>query len=88
MDSHASEPARLAEDGVTILWHRFGRSADKLCYTTVEELRPGDSGYDELLSTARRNAFADRQSEDTMDAATFAHILRDAGLDASDFEEE
>ncbi|OQS17326.1 hypothetical protein B0T36_01690 [Nocardia donostiensis] len=86
VDTHDGGPPRLAEDGVTILRHRYGKTSDGTFYAAVEELRPGDPGYDQLLPAARRNP--DQRSEATVNPATLSRILRDAGVDESDLEDK
>ncbi|WP_040839442.1 hypothetical protein [Nocardia brevicatena] len=72
---------------MTILRHRHGRTDDGDFYTSVEEIRPGDPGYAAMLPAARANPIADSEPEPPVNAETLARILRDAGLDESDFED-
>ncbi|MGW0180850.1 hypothetical protein [Nocardia sp. NPDC003345] len=83
--SDNTTPPSLAADGETILLPLRGRTADGVHYHGVEEVHPGDPGYDELLPSARENPVrALDEPERPADPDTLAGILRDAGFDPFD----
>ncbi|MFI1461826.1 hypothetical protein [Nocardia carnea] len=83
--SDDTTPPALAEDGETILMPLRGRTADGVHYHGVEELHPGDPGYDELFPIARDNPVEQLgEPERPVDPDTMAAILRDSGLDRFD----
>ncbi|WP_431941458.1 hypothetical protein [Nocardia grenadensis] len=80
-----SSPPQLSDDGETILLPLRGRTADGIYYRGVEELHPGEPGYDDLLPIARANPVsAEEDPQRPVDPDTMARILRDTGLDRPD----
>lgn len=90
--SDSLAPPTLAGDGVTVVRRVGGVTDDGIAFDGFEKFTPGDPGYDELLAQALENRLSeqdedddDDEEDDPIDPEALARVLRDAGLDVSDF---